>query len=232
MLLPSAATLPIGTVESDAGSNHADIVRQIRQLALAIEPASVAHAFVASITSRKLEYRSALGSYAFARVLPEHPLVELPGCYATICRDCGWSQMPKGEEEPIEHLARERVKYGGVRHLSPGMSRSTSSSSARCLWPHRRVRIGRPSGSFSELRVYSLAPGKQRIWNARSRTSFHRTRTSEDSSCGSSPTPAFLRRTATLAFCTATSLRTHVCCLRNVSRTGVTRWSGGVRRMA
>jgi hypothetical protein len=27
--------------------------------------------------------------------------------------------MPRGEEEPIEHLARERVKYGGVRHLYP-----------------------------------------------------------------------------------------------------------------
>lgn len=98
---------------------HARAIARLRLLADVIEPGDVAAAFVASLGSRKLEYRSALGSYAVARVIPEHPLYEDPNAYATICRFCGWSQMPPGEEEPVEHLLSERRKYGGVRHESP-----------------------------------------------------------------------------------------------------------------
>jgi hypothetical protein len=98
---------------------HAEAIARLRFLADAIEPAAVASAFVASLGSRKLEYRSALGSYAIARVIPEHPLHEDPGAYASICRFCTWSKMPPGHEEPIEHLLSERSDYGGVRHQDP-----------------------------------------------------------------------------------------------------------------
>jgi hypothetical protein len=98
---------------------HAQAIARLRLLADVIKPEEVAAAFVASLGSRKLEYRSALGSYAIARVIPEHPLEELPGTYACICRFCGWSQMPPGQEEPVEHLLSERRKYGGVRHQYP-----------------------------------------------------------------------------------------------------------------
>ena len=104
-------------------AEHAAAVRSLRLTAELIAPNEVASAFVASLGSRQLEARSALGSYAFARVLPDHPLDALPDAFATVCRVCGWSRMPAGHEaldaESAEHMARERRKWGGVRHLDP-----------------------------------------------------------------------------------------------------------------
>jgi hypothetical protein len=102
-----------------ADTDHDRDISRIRSLADIITPSRVARAFVASLGSRKLEYRSALGSYAVARILPEHYLDIVPDAYATICSYCYWSKMPAGEEEPIENLAVERTKFGGVRHLDP-----------------------------------------------------------------------------------------------------------------
>lgn len=104
-------------MSSSPAQAHRTAVEQLRLLAEVITPREVAHAFVASLSSRDLTRRSALGTYALARVLPDHPLDPHIGTYATICRVCGWAQMPRPEEEPDPvHLERERVKYGGVRH--------------------------------------------------------------------------------------------------------------------
>ena len=102
---------------ASAAQNHATAVRRLRILADLIAPEAVANAFVGSLGSRALAQRSALGSYALARVLPDHPLEPMAGTYATICSTCGWSQMPTPAEEPeVRWLERERTKYGGVRH--------------------------------------------------------------------------------------------------------------------
>ena len=98
---------------------HAEALARIRSLASAITPADVAHAFVSSLGSRQLELRSALASFAVARVLPEHELVPAHGAYATICCVCGWHKMPAGEEQPPSHLDGERPAFGGVRHRDP-----------------------------------------------------------------------------------------------------------------
>jgi len=102
---------------------HANVVSQLRLLADLIDAEMVAGAFVASLGSRALATRSALGSYAFARVLPDHALDPLAGTYATICSVCGWSQMPPGhdafEQQNADRLVVERRKWGGVRHLDP-----------------------------------------------------------------------------------------------------------------
>jgi hypothetical protein len=101
---------------------HANIVSQLRLLADIIEAESVAGAFVASLGSRALATRSALGSYAFARVLPDHALAPLPGTYATMCGICGWSQMPPTYHGPAYDATRfaiERRQWGGVQHLDP-----------------------------------------------------------------------------------------------------------------
>ena len=50
---------------------HADTIGQLRTLADVIPAHVVASAFVTSLASRDLEARSALGSYAFARVVPD-----------------------------------------------------------------------------------------------------------------------------------------------------------------
>jgi hypothetical protein len=102
---------------------HADVVARLRLLADILSARQVADAFVASLGSRLLEPRSALGSFAFARVLPEHPLTPRPGTFGTICSLCGWSRMPPGHEkqdqETAQHMATERRQWGGVRHLDP-----------------------------------------------------------------------------------------------------------------
>jgi hypothetical protein len=108
-----------GSLSPDYAQSHARAIARLRALADAIEPEEVGSAFVASLGSRRLEYRSALGSYAVARVIPDHPLDEDPEAYACICRFCGWSQMPPGENEPVEHMLVERRMYGGVRHQAP-----------------------------------------------------------------------------------------------------------------
>ena len=103
--------------------DHADVVGQLRLLADIVLSDDVATAFVASLSSRRLDARSALGSYAFARVLPDHALDPSPNSFATVCRVCGWSQMPAGHEaleaQNAEQMARERTRWGGVRHFDP-----------------------------------------------------------------------------------------------------------------
>jgi hypothetical protein len=104
-------------MSSSSTQAHDAAVAQLQLLADIIPPREVAHAFVASLSTRDLERRSALGTYALARVLPDHSLDPQPGTYATICRTCGWAEMPHAEEEEDPaHLERERTKYGGVRH--------------------------------------------------------------------------------------------------------------------
>lgn len=104
----------------DPVSAHRALLQDIRRLVDAITPGQVADAFVASLTFRRLAERSALGSYAVARVLPDHEFSPRSGTYAAICNVCRWSQMPKKEEEePIEILVKERERFGGVRHDYP-----------------------------------------------------------------------------------------------------------------
>ncbi len=100
---------------------HAEVLAQIRLLTDILAPSDVARAFVASLGSRQLEYRSAIGSYAIGRVLPDHPLTPLDGTYATICSICGWARMPDGEEDPgARHYAGWRRESGGLSHEDPG----------------------------------------------------------------------------------------------------------------
>lgn len=103
--------------------DHAHLVGQLRLFGSIISAEDIARSFLASLSSRRLEARSALGSYAFARALPDHALEPLPDTFATICGVCGWSRMPSGyeelEAENTHHFARERMKWGGVRHLDP-----------------------------------------------------------------------------------------------------------------
>jgi hypothetical protein len=102
---------------------HADDLRQLRSLVELIPQKAVANAFVASLGSRRLTDRSALGSYAFVRSIPAHDLAPLDATFATVCGDCGWSKMPPGHEhhdaDTQSHYFLERSKYGGVRHVQP-----------------------------------------------------------------------------------------------------------------
>jgi hypothetical protein len=96
-------------------STHEEAVRRAIDAAERFELRDVAHAFVASLTSRQLEYRSALGSFAFARLLPYHEPEEVPG--RSLCAVCG----DPIAEQPVDWniLNFLRLKWGGYGHGQP-----------------------------------------------------------------------------------------------------------------
>jgi hypothetical protein len=105
--------------------DHAAAMRWARQGVAAVTPQLVSDGFLAGLTTRRPELRSALAIYHLARVLPEHEYEhaamgrnaeERP--FGSICLVCG--MMGKGEEEyDLSMLNFERLKWGGVRFTNP-----------------------------------------------------------------------------------------------------------------
>jgi hypothetical protein len=93
---------------------HDALVANISRLAAEVDPQTVAGAFVASLGTRRLDWRSALGSYSFARNLPQHAFEP----WEKQCGVCGLYQDRK-EPEDLNVLNFERLKWGGVRHTDP-----------------------------------------------------------------------------------------------------------------
>jgi hypothetical protein len=89
--------------------DHDGWVAAARTAAAGVGPNDVENAFVASLLSRRLDLRSALGSYAVARHLPAHPFTPGP---AQRCAVCG---LPTFAEQDLNVLSFERFKWGGVR---------------------------------------------------------------------------------------------------------------------
>lgn len=89
--------------------DHEGWVTAARAAAAAVTPKGVEAAFVASLTSRRLDLRSALGSYAVARHLPAHTFTPGP---SKLCAVCG---LPPFADQDLNVLNFERFKWGGVR---------------------------------------------------------------------------------------------------------------------
>lgn len=70
----------------------------------------VADAFLASLSTRRLDWRSALGSYAVFQHFPPHD----PDGYNSRCEVCG--QYLNSADQDFNVLNFERFKWGGVRH--------------------------------------------------------------------------------------------------------------------
>jgi len=90
----------------------------ISQLWAASEPLSlrqVADGFLASLSTRRLEWRSALGSYSCARWMPKHE--PTPGVRP--CQICGLYDYATFPEHDLSMLNFMRLKWGGVEHASP-----------------------------------------------------------------------------------------------------------------
>jgi hypothetical protein len=94
--------------------SHADVVRRARAAVAAVSRRQVADAFVASLASRRLELRSALGSFAVLQHFPRHPAPKAGG----ECPDCGVYSRSVYPED-LNVLNFERFKWGGVRHDEP-----------------------------------------------------------------------------------------------------------------
>lgn len=77
-------------------------------------------AFIASLTSKRLEMRSALGSYSYASNLPAHSLLDCPQTKKTSgviqCDVCGHYTDINSPTIDLNVLNFERFKWGGVRH--------------------------------------------------------------------------------------------------------------------
>lgn len=102
--------------------SHDESLKKLDSLLKKIDPVDVANAFLYSLSTRKLEYRSILGSYYFGKAIPKHTIYDpynnmnLHHCYM-----CGWNAWHKNPNEyDLKHGLNafnfERYKFGGVRH--------------------------------------------------------------------------------------------------------------------
>lgn len=98
---------------------HDETLLELRKVLGKISPEDVANAFLYSLSTRQLQYRSALGSYYYALAIPEHSHYDRGCCYY-----CNWYQMDDVDSPEREHAGYnvfnfERYKWGGVRHTHP-----------------------------------------------------------------------------------------------------------------
>ncbi len=95
---------------------HDETLQNLRIVLDKISPEDVANAFLYSLSSRQLQYRSALGSYYYAISIPAHSYNESGTCYF-----CNWQPimdvyLPRKEFLGYNVFNFERYKWGGVRH--------------------------------------------------------------------------------------------------------------------
>ncbi|QOK91960.1 hypothetical protein HF908_11015 [Ralstonia pseudosolanacearum] len=94
-------------------SNHDETISRLNTVVKRLTPRQVADSFLASLSTRRLDWRSALGSYSATRHMPEHDAPR----QAVQCQVCG---MYTGKHEhDLNLLNFGRFKWGGVRHSDP-----------------------------------------------------------------------------------------------------------------
>ena len=89
---------------------HDEIVARAMQVTREIQAQDVADAFLSSLGSRQLQWRSALGSLAVMSHLRGHGMTG-GGRHCSVC-----GQSPRSEDVDWNVLNFERHKWGGVRH--------------------------------------------------------------------------------------------------------------------
>ncbi|HEX5082077.1 MAG TPA: hypothetical protein VFY40_08525 [Blastocatellia bacterium] len=104
----------VGVMFDDIRLSHADIVSRAISAVRGVDRRAVANAFVASLSSRRLELRSALGSFAVLQHFPRHTVPRQSGS----CPVCGVYNR-EADLEDLNILNFERFKWGGVRHDDP-----------------------------------------------------------------------------------------------------------------
>jgi hypothetical protein len=81
-----------------------------------VSKTSVANGFLASLTSRRLDWRSALGTYAVALHFPEHRWNKTVDA-GLMCPICG--DLDTDIAKDLSRLSFERFKWGGISHTDP-----------------------------------------------------------------------------------------------------------------
>ena len=95
-------------------ASHDETISRLREVAASMSLRAVADAFLSSLSTRRLDRRSALGSYSAAHGMPDHE--QTPG--EQQCQICGL--YAGGRDEDLNVLNFERFKWGGIRHANPG----------------------------------------------------------------------------------------------------------------
>ena len=96
--------------------SHEEAYDHLQDALSRISPEKIADAFLYSLSTRRLEYRSAMGSYYYAAAIPPHG----PKGFSA-CGFCRWTPFaeapnPKCELAGYNVFNFERLKWGGVRH--------------------------------------------------------------------------------------------------------------------
>jgi hypothetical protein len=89
--------------------DHDGWVNAARQAGASVNADEISEAFLASLTTRRLDLRSALSSYAVARVLPEHPYTPW---YNTGCAVCGLFVRKDGTIKPKDLNVFSWYRFG------------------------------------------------------------------------------------------------------------------------
>ena len=94
--------------------SHDEIIHEVNKLVNRLDLNEISDQFIASLSTRRLDLRSALGSYIVGKHLLEHTFIGPDNqCYY-----CGSYSKTK-ERQDLNILNFERFKWGGVRHLDP-----------------------------------------------------------------------------------------------------------------
>jgi hypothetical protein len=95
--------------------HHDAVLSRALEIRNTISSETIANAFLASLSSRRMDWRSPLGSLSAILHLPSHSFTHWEGARA--CGVCGG--YPKQEALDVSILNFERLKWGGVRHEQP-----------------------------------------------------------------------------------------------------------------
>jgi hypothetical protein len=94
--------------------SHDELINKINSLVAELNILDLSNAFLFSLSTRKLEYRSAIGSFVIAKSMPLHTFGQVLN--NKFCGICGEYEHIKIDRNVLNF---ERYKWGGVRHLSP-----------------------------------------------------------------------------------------------------------------
>ena len=104
-----------GVMFDPISPTHDEAISRVRAAASKLSPRRAADGFLASLSTRRVDWRSALGSYSVARCMPAHAA----SCEARHCAICGLHDDVHVKEHDLNVPSFERLKWGGVRHADP-----------------------------------------------------------------------------------------------------------------
>ncbi|MDR1976132.1 MAG: hypothetical protein LBQ18_04005 [Campylobacteraceae bacterium] len=119
-----------GVMFDDITITHDECIKEIIKLTQKIPVDKAVKAFIASLSTRRLELRSGLASYFLAKAIPPHKYKKAVSGHSydgnitytshtcEICRDSRYGIIgdEKYKNEDLNVLNFERIKWGGVRH--------------------------------------------------------------------------------------------------------------------